>query len=61
MVGSAKQGRDSIYELVEEDEVAEILEYGHRIGMSGRDIIYAEDSTTEWLSAEYSLDMDELR
>jgi hypothetical protein len=61
MGGSANQGRDSIYKLVEEDEIADLLDYGHREGMTGRQIIYEEDSTRAWLSAEYCLDPGEFR
>lgn len=61
MVGSANQGRDSIHKLVEEDELADLLDYGYREGMTGRQIIYEEDSTSAWLSAEYCLDSGELR
>lgn len=61
MPGSSQQGRDSIYELVEEEEISDILEYSHREGFTGRDIIYRDDSMTEWLSAEYSIDVQDFR
>lgn len=61
MPGSANQGRDSILKLVEEDQITDLLEYSHREGLSGRDIIYKEESMTEWLSAEYCLELKNYR
>lgn len=61
MAGSANQGRDSVYKLVEEDELSDLSNHRYREGMTGRDIIYEQDSMTAWLSADYSLDSWELR
>jgi hypothetical protein len=57
MVGSANQGRDSIEELVQEEELSDLADFSYREGLGDREIIYEEDSTTSWLSAEYTIDL----
>jgi len=61
MVGSDRQGRDTIGKLVEEDEISDLLEYDHMEGMADRDIIYQQDSTKNWISANESIDLNEYR
>jgi len=61
MVGSDRQGRDTISKLVEEDEISDLLEYDHMESMADRDIIYQQDSTKKWMSANESIDLQEYR
>ena len=57
MAGSAKQGRDSIEKLVEEEQISDLADFSYRKGLGDREIIYEEDSTTAWISAEYAIDL----
>lgn len=59
MVRSANQGRDSINELVEEEQMTDLADFSYREGLGDREIVYEEDSTTAWISAEYTLDLDD--
>lgn len=59
MAGSAHQGRESIEELVQEEELANLSVFSYREGLGEREIIYEEDSTTEWIGAEYTLNVSE--
>ena len=58
MAGSPTQGRDRIKELVEEEQISDLADFSYRKGLGDREIVYEQDSTTSWLSAEYALDLD---
>ena len=58
MGGSPTQGRDRIKELVEEEQISDLADFSYRKGLGDREIVYEEDSTTAWISAEYALDLD---
>jgi hypothetical protein len=49
--------KKSVEALVEDEEVADLLDYRYMEGMTGRDIIYEEGSMKKWISSEYSVDV----
>lgn len=59
MVGSANQGRESIDKLVQEEELSDLSDFSYKEGLGDREILYEDDSTTAWLSADYTIDLSD--